>query len=103
METILEKALEKGMGKAGLSYEDALEFTRLEDEGLFDMLSVSDRVRRHHKGLGINLCSIVNAKSGLCSEDCTFCSQSVKYQTGVAAYPMVEPRTIVNAAKKSEA
>ncbi|MEK7828512.1 MAG: biotin synthase BioB, partial [Deltaproteobacteria bacterium] len=51
------------------------------------------------KGDEVNLCSIINAKSGLCPEDCSFCSQSAHYDTEVKTYPMVEPRKIVETAK----
>ena len=37
----------------------------------------------------MSLCVIINAKSGLCSEDCAFCSQSVRARTGVPAYPLL--------------
>jgi len=100
---ILEKALEKGLSGEGLSAREALEFTSLPDASIYEILAVTERVRKAHKGVEVNLCSIVNAKSGLCKEDCSFCSQSVKYNTGVSEYPMSDPGKLVEAARSAEA
>lgn len=94
----LNIALEKGLSGEGLSSAEALSLVNLPDENIYELLSVTERVRRHHKGMEVNLCSIVNAKSGLCKEDCSFCAQSVKYSTGVKEYPFAEPDDIVRAA-----
>ncbi|TAN62529.1 biotin synthase BioB [bacterium] len=98
---ILAIALEKGLSGEGLSRDEALEFTALPDSRVYDMLSVTGRVVRTHKGMEVNLCAIVNAKSGLCKEDCSFCAQSVKYSTGVKEYPFLQGEAIVNAAKEA--
>ena len=49
---------------------------------IFDLMSWANRIREHFKGNKIHLCSIVNAKAGACSENCSFCAQSSFYQTG---------------------
>lgn len=98
---ILKTALEKGFSGEGLSLPEANEFAALNDDAIYDILSVSEKIRKHHKGIEVNLCSIVNAKSGMCKEDCSFCSQSVKYNTGIEEYPMLEADKIVEAAKEA--
>ena len=55
---------------------------------------MSPPVRRRFKGNGIRLCSIVNAKSGLCSEDCAFCAQSVRSAAGTGKYPLLSGEEI---------
>jgi biotin synthase len=102
MREILKTAEEKALHGEGLTFEEGVGFTAIPDPEIFDILSVSDRVRRHHKGDRINLCSIVNAKSGLCREDCSFCSQSVHHSTGIETYPMVGANRIVSAAVEAE-
>ncbi|MBI5586867.1 MAG: biotin synthase BioB [Deltaproteobacteria bacterium] len=100
---ILKKSLEKGLAGDGLTVSEAIEFSRLPDEDIYEILAVTERVRRRHKGVEVNLCSIVNAKSGLCKEDCSFCSQSVKYSTGINEYPMAASENLVKAAIDAEA
>ncbi|MBI5642738.1 MAG: biotin synthase BioB [Deltaproteobacteria bacterium] len=99
---ILKTALEKGLKGVGLSATEAIELTSIPDDQIYVILSISEQVRRRHKGVEVNLCAIVNAKSGLCKEDCAFCSQSVKYSTGINEYPMKPASTLVEAAREAE-
>jgi len=48
------------------------------------------------------LCSLINAKSGACEEDCTFCGQSSHYNTGVQNYPLLSEEAILARAKEVE-
>jgi biotin synthase len=99
---ILKIAEEKCLKGSGLTYDEGVEFTRIPYPEVFDVLSVSDRIRRRFKGKVINLCSIVNAKSGLCREDCSFCSQSIHHTAAIKTYPMAKPAQIVSAAENAE-
>lgn len=99
---ILEKALIRGLSGEGLGAKDALILASLPDEEIYSILAITEAIRREHKGNEVNLCAIVNAKSGLCKEDCSFCSQSVKYSTGINEYAMRPPEEIVNAAKEAQ-
>lgn len=101
IKAILHKFEEKALKGAGLSYEQGCELINLPDTHLFDILASAEKIRKHFKGNEVNLCSIINAKSGHCPEDCSFCSQSAHYDTDVATYPMVEPQKIVEIAKAS--
>ena len=65
---------------------------------IYDLLSWANRVREHFKGNKIHLCSIVNAKAGACSENCSFCAQSSFYQTGSPKYGFVDPEPVFEAA-----
>jgi biotin synthase len=56
------------------------------------------RVREAFKGNAVNLCSIVNAKSGACSENCRFCAQSAHHTTAVREYDLLAEDTLVTAA-----
>src|SRR6266487_6743573 len=68
---------------------------------IFDLLSWANRLREHFKGNKIHLCSIVNAKAGACSENCSFCSQSSFYQTGSPKYGFVDPEPVAEAAAEA--
>ncbi len=62
----------------------------------------SNRVRKKYHGNKIHLCSIVNARSGLCSENCAFCAQSSHHKTNVKTYKMIQPENLVEEAHKAE-
>src|SRR4051812_33102125 len=47
-----------------------------ESADIFDLMSWANRIREAFKGNKIHLCSILNAKAGGCSENCSFCAQS---------------------------
>ncbi len=98
---ILITALDAGLAGQGLTPREALEFTALTDDSIYDIIAVTEKVRRKHKSTEVNLCSIVNAKSGLCREDCSFCSQSARYSTGVPEYPMKPASELVKAAREA--
>jgi biotin synthase len=63
------------------------------------VLQETSKVRESHFGRRVSLCVIINAKSGLCSEDCAFCSQSVKAQTEAPIYPLLPREKLVEAAQ----
>jgi len=59
-------------------------------------------VREKFVGSEIELCSVVNAKSGRCSEDCKFCAQSIHYHTDVETYSLLPLEKLLKAAKEAK-
>lgn len=59
-------------------------------------------LRSCFKGAGIELCSIVNAKSGRCTEDCIFCAQSARYPTEIKTYPLLGTAEVLEKAREAE-
>jgi biotin synthase len=85
-----------------LNREEALWLFNLESSAdIHDLLSWANRVRESFKGNKIHLCSIVNAKAGACSENCSFCAQSSFYQTGSPKYGFVDPEPVAEAADEA--
>jgi biotin synthase len=68
---------------------------------ILDLLAWANRIREHFKGNKIHLCSIVNAKAGSCSENCSFCAQSSFYQTGSPKYGFIDPEPVLAAAAEA--
>jgi biotin synthase len=68
---------------------------------ILDLLSWANRIREQFKGNKIHLCSIVNAKAGSCSENCSFCAQSAHFQTGSPKYGFVDPEPVAEAASEA--
>ncbi|KRT72900.1 MAG: biotin synthase, biotin synthetase [Deltaproteobacteria bacterium CSP1-8] len=87
----------------GIGAEDALAVLSLPQPDLWRLLDITEGVRRRFKGDGVRLCSIVNAKSGLCSEDCSFCSQSRRSKADIRKYPLIGEEEMVRAAREAKA
>lgn len=81
-----------------ITREEALYLTELREQEIYELISVSGRIARHYRGLQLELCAIINARSGNCSEDCQFCAQSARYNTDAKAYSMVSPEEILRQA-----
>lgn len=82
--------------------EEAISLLKIEDHAdILDLLSWANRIRQQFKGNKIHLCSIVNAKAGGCSENCSFCAQSSFHQTESPRYAFVEPEPVLGAAAEA--
>ncbi|HKZ18084.1 MAG TPA: biotin synthase BioB [Geobacteraceae bacterium] len=81
-----------------ITWNEAIEIANIPDAETFDLLYQANRLRKHFCGEQIHLCSIINAKSGLCPEDCSFCAQSAHHRTDVQVYPLVDDEEIVRSA-----
>ena len=73
----------------------------LYDLPLSELSARADNVRREHLGATLELCTILNARSGRCSEDCRFCAQSAHYATAVAEYPLLDEEQLLAAARRA--
>ena len=86
----------------GISFNQALFLTETPDPLIPRLTEIANSVRGHFSQKRVDLCSIINARSGRCSEDCKFCAQSARYSTNVPTYPMKSVSGIVSAAKRAE-
>lgn len=83
IETLKQKVLSGGM----IGEEEANRLAGSSDkEALYE---AAHQITRHFMGNKFDTCSIINAKSGNCSEDCKWCSQSGHYKTCVTLYPLL--------------
>lgn len=72
----------------------------LVDEPLDALKDGATRIRETFFGNTIDLCVIVNARSGSCREDCRFCAQSAHHKTGTETYALREPDAILEEARR---
>ena len=103
MEEFWKRIREHATSGEGIGAEDALAVLSLPQPDLWRLLDITEGVRRRFKGDGVRLCSIVNAKSGLCSEDCSFCSQSRRSKADIRKYPLIGEEEMVRAAREAKA
>ena len=79
-----------------MTKEEALE---LYDEPLVEICRAADEIRQFFCGNRFDICTIVNGKSGRCSENCKYCAQSAYYHTSAEEYPLLDTEEIVRQAK----
>lgn len=63
---------------------------------------MADKARRDFLGNTIELCSISNAKSGLCNQDCKFCAQSRRHKTAIETYALKPKKEIMVEARRAQ-
>lgn len=78
------------------------EFTDLLKLPLLELITLANQSRAAVFGSTLDICSITNAKSGLCNQDCKFCAQSIHYSTITPTYPLQKEEEIIEAALKAE-
>lgn len=97
----LDEALAKGFEGTPLTVDEAM---ALNDSVSTDALcDAADQVRQRWMGDVIDTCSIVNARSGRCSEDCKWCAQSRYHSTGIAEYEYIPREDLVEAVRMNDA
>lgn len=84
-----------------LTREEAHAVLRAPDEVLLDQLAAAYRVRWHYWGNRVRLHFLLNAQSGLCPEDCHYCSQSKISTAEIEKYPLLAKEKILNAAEQA--
>ena len=96
----IEEIGNKILTGSDLTKDEALFLVNSED--LYDILYFANKIRAKFKKNTLRFCSIINAKSGACSEDCKFCAQSIYYDTQVNTYSLVDFNTILKSAKQAK-
>jgi biotin synthase len=83
------------------SYKQALGILESADDDILAVLDAAFAIRRHYFGRGVSIHVIRNAKSGLCSENCSFCSQSAVSESEIPKYPMQSVEQILEGAREA--
>lgn len=86
-----------------LTVEEGLSILRSDDDELLDLLAATYRVRRHYFGRKVHLYFLKNAKSGLCPEDCGYCSQSILSEAEIPRYALLNEAKLMEGAERAVA
>ncbi len=99
MNTALIKLTNDIISGHEITYDEAV---GLDQYALEDLLSCSRKIMDAFNERVFDFCTIINGKSGHCSEDCTYCAQSVHYDCDVEVYDLLDTKDVVGAAKEHE-
>ncbi len=99
----IRKVGEKVLEGENVAMKEVLPLLGAKGPDILDLAAVANRVRTEFNGNGIDFCSLLNVKSGRCSEDCTFCAQSGHYKTEAPIYPLLDIDRIVEVAREAQA
>lgn len=93
IEKIVDEIIKGRRLKRGENFEFLL------NSNLEELCSGADKLRTYFCGNRVDLCTIINGKSGNCTEDCKYCAQSGKHKTGIKEYSFLDVDSIVEDAK----
>lgn len=102
IETVIKKVIsveelkQKIINGYDITKEEAM---TLVDAPLDNLCFLANRIRKHYCSNIFDVCSIINAKSGKCSEDCKFCAQSSHYNTKCTEYEILDKEKILEQGK----
>ncbi|MEO0769766.1 MAG: biotin synthase BioB, partial [Cyanobacteria bacterium J06649_4] len=96
-----QKLADAALANTLINRVDALAVLQAPDEVILDQLAAAYRVRRHYWGNRVRLHFLLNAQSGLCPEDCHYCSQSKISGAEIEKYPLMATEKILAAAERA--
>ncbi len=86
-----------------LTNSEALELSQSGPDLLPELFSAAEKIRKEFVGEGVDLCAIVNAKSGACPEDCAYCAQSSSSRSPVEIFPFIGKDAVMKQAGEAKA
>lgn len=90
---------ERVIGGELIGEQLALDMLHTPDEHLLDLLAGAFRIRRRYFGNAVQLYFLMNAKSGLCPEDCSYCSQSKVSEAEIPRYNILSREKLLDGAR----
>jgi biotin synthase len=102
MKTQISNIADRIIGGGEMIGDEAVSLSFVADTDRFELFLAASRVKEHFIGNKVSLCSIINAKSGRCSENCAFCAQSAHHSTDVQVYPLLDEESLVSGAHAAE-
>jgi biotin synthase len=96
-----DRLAERALAGDRLTRDDGLAILRAPDTELPALLAAAFRVRLAHFGRKVHLYYLKNAKSGLCPEDCGYCSQSIVADTTINRYPLLNEAKLLEGARQA--
>lgn len=103
MKKFIKSIEKKVLEDQNITFEEAMKLAEIEDkEDIAELCKTANKIREYFCGNEVDLCSIMNAKSGQCSEDCKYCAQSAHYKTNVEVHGLVSKEDALKLGKENE-
>jgi biotin synthase len=99
---LIDKIEERILNGGHIEIGEAESLLRLPDDLTMKLAAAADRIRIEFVGHLFDACSLINAKSGRCSEDCAFCAQSASHKGASEVYPLRSGDEILKAAREAK-
>ncbi len=103
MRTTIATIADRVIAGGAITETEALQLATARGAELLFLFAEANRIKEHFVGSRVYLCSIINAKSGRCPENCAFCAQSAHHRTDAPVYPLVDEERMVACAREAEA
>src|SRR3972149_5590613 len=98
----IKKIADQSLQNQPITRDDALFLMRIDGDEVYDVFYWANQIRLKYFGHHVKACSIISAKQGRCTEDCSFCSQSSRYHTGIEEFPLIDTNRMLDVAKCAE-
>lgn len=101
----IEKLKDKIIRGYNLTNDEALDLykrSQHSEDSLETLCHAADEIRKHFCGDSFDLCTIINGKSGRCTENCKYCAQSAHYPADIETYPLLDTDKLLAGAKYNE-
>ena len=93
--------IQRSLSGEGITREEGRAILNLPDEEVPAALGAAFEVRKVHFGKRVKVCVLQNARSGLCPEDCHYCSQSSLSEATIDKYPLMATEQLVDGARRA--
>ena len=97
---LIDFCMNKVISGESISFEEAEKLVCSQD--IVSLANSANVITRKFNGNSIDVESLLNAKSGKCPEDCSFCAQSSFYNTKISKYPLLPKQVVIVRAKEAE-
>ncbi|GKU83552.1 biotin synthase BioB [Niallia sp. NCCP-28] len=97
----LENLVKKSLKLNAITMKEGLGILQIENERILELMNAAYQIRKYFYGNKVKLNMLLNTKSGLCPEDCGYCSQSIVSEAAVEKYSLLDKETIIEGAKEA--
>ena len=99
-DSFIDTLISKVFNNQQISFEEA--YKLLSTDNISALAKGANIITRKFNGEIVDIESLVNAKSGTCPEDCSFCAQSSFYNTGISKYPLLPTDKLIDHARNAK-